>query len=217
MAVSPLNPNEPTLIAETSEWLAIAKPAGWLTIPGRGEAMREVPVLSEWLEKRVGTVFTVHRLDLETSGLILFAKTAQAHAQANAWFAGRETKKIYQFVAHGIPKLPLYKVKLPIEGQSATTQIEPKSMASIGFFGEAFPHTGRRHQIRIHLASLGHPIWGDKRYGGKKEIESAQGPVTISRVALHAKSLRLPSGETFEAPLPKDFQSWVDLIAAGAK
>jgi tRNA pseudouridine32 synthase/23S rRNA pseudouridine746 synthase len=204
------------IIAETSEWIVVNKPPGWLTIPGRGHA--EAPVLLEWVRRHSPHAMVVHRLDLQTSGVVLFALGPDAHRKANLWFSQRETKKIYLLLASGTPAAPILKITEPIEGTPATTQVEIKEVYREGFFAQARPVTGRRHQIRIHLKSRGHPLWGDAQYGGAKEIVFPSSTLVVPRVALHASKLELPSGEKFEAALPEDFSSWLtQLRAKGSK
>jgi 23S rRNA pseudouridine1911/1915/1917 synthase len=198
-------------IAETSEWLVINKPAGWLTIAGRG-LPDSVPILIDWVRKTHPQAMVVHRLDRETSGVILFALSEAAHQKANAWFRDRVTKKVYLCLASGSPSAPILKIKSPIEGAPSTTQVEVKERYEEGFLASVRPLTGRRHQIRIHLSENGHPIWGDTRYGGASEIKFENSVLAVNRVALHANTLELPSGERFEAPLPKDMTSWLEAL-----
>ena len=196
------------VIAETSEWLVLDKPAGWLTIAGRG-LPESVPILLDWVRKTHPQALVVHRLDRETSGVILFALTSAAHQKANAWFSDRETKKLYQCLAVGSPSAPILKIKSPIEGAPSTTQVEVKERFQEGFLAMVRPLTGRRHQIRIHLSEIGHPLWGDTRYGGPSEIQFEHSRLLVWRVALHASRLELPSGEKFEAPLAQDLTEWL--------
>jgi 23S rRNA-/tRNA-specific pseudouridylate synthase len=143
----------------------------------------------------------VHRLDLETSGVLLLARTPEAHAKASSWFQKHEVRKLYHFLAsgQGLPE-PTMRVTEPIRGKPATTLLEARERLDRGtFLGWARPLSGRRHQIRIHLSSLGRPLLGDREYGGSEAFE---------RVALHAARLELPSGERFEAPWPGDFERW---------
>jgi 23S rRNA-/tRNA-specific pseudouridylate synthase len=204
---------DPLIITETPEWFVVNKPAGWLTIPGRGHL--DAPVLLEWVRQRKPTAMVVHRLDLQTSGVVLFALSPDAHRKANQWFSHRETKKLYLLLASGTPSAPMLKITQPIEGTPATTQVEVKESYREGFLAQARPVTGRRHQIRIHLKSKGHPLWGDEQYGGLKEISFSEFVLPISRVALHSNFLELPSGEKFEAALPGDFAEWLSKLRSG--
>lgn len=191
----------PTLIAETADWWVVDKPSGWLTIPGRDT---DAPVLSAWADREAGCrLYTVHRIDRETSGVVLFARTAEAHRRAGIWFQRHECIKYYDAIAAGVIAQPMLRLNAPIEGASALSQVEVRetfdceggaSLVRVRIV------TGRRHQIRIHLSGAGHPVWGDTRHGG---------PARCPRVALHAASLQLPSGEKFESPWPDDFKQWV--------
>lgn len=198
----------PTILASTPKWLAVSKPAHWLSIPGR-TSNQNIQVLSHWAAQQ-GARFIVHRLDLETSGVILFAKTAEAHREANQWFQNHEVKKAYHFLAlqklSSRPMNPMTKTNHPIAGQKAITQLEVQERYGECFLGRAVPLSGRRHQIRIHLSQSGYPILGDSLYGGPLEVRG----VRVSRVALHASQLGLPTGEVFECPWPRDFTRWVE-------
>jgi 23S rRNA-/tRNA-specific pseudouridylate synthase len=206
---------EPDQLARTERWLVLSKPAGWLTIPGRDQD--GVPVLSEWVRRQHGQAWTVHRLDRETSGVVLFALTAEAHRDANEWFSRHQIRKSYDLLAHGALAMPVTRVSSPIEGAPSVTQVASKEayVASGCLRARAMPLTGRRHQIRIHLASLRCPLLGDTRYGGPETVESAGRSVSVGRVALHAARLELPSKEVFEAPWPEDFAGWVEALREG--
>ena len=203
----------PTIIAQTERWLVLAKPAGWLSIPGRGESLG---VLSDWATSEIKSpVWTVHRLDRETSGVILFALSEKAHQEANRWFAAHTVKKIYDCLAEGLPRAPVLKLNGPVEGRKSLTQIEVKELYQEGFLAQVRPLTGRRHQIRIHLSGEGHPIWGDTLYKGAKEIRIKTDTFGVPRVALHARRLELPGGEKYECPWPHDFSEWVERLRKG--
>lgn len=203
--MEPTSHATPEILASTADWLVLSKPSGWLTIPGRNEG---VSVLSEWAAAN-GAPWVVHRIDRETSGIVLFAKTPESHQRANQWFQNREVKKEYVCLAQGSPNTPILKLNAPIEGKPSLTQVEIPEEFEGHFFARAFPRTGRRHQIRIHLAEAGFPLWGDALYGGRKKIEFQGKVIEVSRVALHAAGLQLPTGERFQAPLPEDFLSWL--------
>ena len=200
----------------TPEWLVIAKPAGWLTIPDRHSsnplAKIRPQVLSDWAKQQASEIWVVHRLDRETSGVVLFGRTQKAHQQANLWFQSRKVKKVYQCLASGIPNTPVLKINTKIKGFAALTQVEVKESYQEGFLAQVLPRTGRRHQIRIHLAFQGFPLWGDSTYRGLSKIALKSKELTVSRVALHAASLELPTGERFEAGLPEDFKSWLNSL-----
>src|SRR4051812_4747197 len=113
----------PKILAKTDRWLVFEKPPGWLSIPGRASAERgALPVLSEWAEQEFGRLWTVHRLDRDTSGVILMARTAEDRRQANQWFEERQVRKIYHLIAQGVPTVPVFRLSQPIEGVRAVTQ-----------------------------------------------------------------------------------------------
>ena len=212
-------PEEPKLIHETAELVVINKPAGWLSIRGRGD--ETAPVLSDWVAERHGSsgkIWIVHRLDRETSGVILFARSEEAHREANSWFSGRKIRKKYECLAQGAPRMPMLRIQKAIEGHPCATQVEVAERYSSGFLARVTPVTGRRHQIRIHLALEGHPLFGDTQYGGLRDVRLRSGDIlTVSRVALHASRLELPTGDVFEAPWPEDFRGWVSVLRKDAQ
>jgi 23S rRNA pseudouridine1911/1915/1917 synthase len=168
----------------------------------------------DWLEKAKESplfgskAFVVHRLDRDTSGVILFARTKEAHRRASMAFENRETKKLYECLATGNPPLPIFRVTDPIEGAASQTQVEVLTRGAPGFHARVRIFTGRRHQIRIHLANRGFPIWGDLQYGGAGKVLG----VAMTRMALHARRLEIPGIGAFEAPLPVDMQKWMALL-----
>jgi len=205
----------PSLLFENHNWWVVSKPSGWLCIPGRTSHQGSAPpVLVEWLRTtKSSPVWVTHRIDRETSGIVLFAKTQEAHAQANAWFQQRKVKKVYRCLAVGRLGFPLLKINEPIEGAPSSTQVECVEQYSQGFLARVYPRTGRRHQIRIHMARQGFALLGDSLYGGPKELRlKDQSILTIQRVALHASSLELPTGERFECTDPEDFIQWMDTL-----
>lgn len=199
--------SNPEILKKTDQWLVVSKPSGWLTIPGRNAENSRV--LSEWALEHHSPIWIVHRLDRETSGVVLFARTSQDHHLANTWFQERKTKKVYHCLASGQARAPLFKIQSPIAGSSSLTQVEVLENYQEAFLARVFPRTGRRHQIRIHLSESGFPIWGDTLYKGPRNVDFKDSQLLISRVALHASVLELPSGEIFKASLPPDFEEWL--------
>jgi len=204
----------PIILFESPEFLVLDKPAGWLSIPARvPEASHQV--VSQWLGDRAP--FVVHRLDRFTSGVMLFAKTKEAHQTANRWFLNREVKKTYHLLAAPaantpMPSRPAIQVKTPVDGKPAQTLFEILKKGTSALYLKATPLTGRFHQIRAHAQEAGFPILGDKPHHGSPTFSAADGSLhTVPRVMLHAKSLTLPFGE-FQAELPEDFARFVGLI-----
>ena len=192
-------------IYEDDNVIVINKPAGLLSM-AKGEFTTE-PTLEDY-------GLLVHRLDRDTSGVVILAKNEATQSFLRKQFQERKTHKTYFAVVEGQPKLDEAKIDLPIERsiKSPTTFIvSPSGKPSVTFYKvvkssdkysllELKPITGRTHQLRVHLKYLGHPILGDKVYGDKP----------ADRLYLHAASLEitLPGGErkTFESPLPKEFE-----------
>lgn len=185
------------------DYLIIDKPGGWLTIAGR-DPSSPAKVLFVELQKQFDPLLICHRLDQVTSGVMVFARTADFHKTAQAWFSKHQIKKTYLFIARGTPTTPAFQVEEPIDGKSSQTLFQVTAQGNGYFYGRARPTTGRQHQIRKHLQHQGFPILGDTLYGG----DALNIP---HRIALHAESLTLPSVGEFRAPIPKDFEGWLKI------
>jgi RluA family pseudouridine synthase len=222
--------------------IAVDKPAGVLTIPGRGEA--PPPLIDEVRAVAPGAL-PVHRLDRDTSGVIIFALTAEAHRALNAAFEGRRAEKSYLALVRGDlvetqrVELPLVEAKkgsmrvaVPKEkdAQTALTVIEPRERFGKYTLCACTPRTGRTHQIRVHLLAIGHPLAVDPRYGDEGPLRigelwsGAPDPdgIVLARTPLHAASLRLPHpmGKNWisvEAPLADDIARALDLLRAARR
>ena len=223
------------IIAETTDWIALNKPSGLLSIPDRkGKDIS----LKKLLIEKYGNIYTVHRIDRETSGLILFAKTEEAHKHFSQQFEERQTQKIYQGLVLGslsdkkgtidapIAEHPAKKGLMTVyrKGKEAITDYEVMEDFKIFSWTQFQIHTGRTHQIRVHAKHIGHPIVCDELYGDGKPVllsslkhkfklsknELEERPI-LNRLALHAISLQLTdrNGELIklEAPLPKDLKA----------
>ncbi|MGK5089489.1 RNA pseudouridine synthase [Bdellovibrionota bacterium FG-2] len=201
---------DPQILVSTPEWIGVNKPPGWLSIPARDSA----PCLSDWFSAQFPNekIFVVHRIDRETSGAVLFARTALAHKKAGIWFERHQVKKTYDCLTLGQPRLPTFRVDTPIEGKKAVSQIEIIRKSDAVFQAQVRIVTGRRHQIRIHLSGLGYPVLGDLKYKGPRKVEIGQEWMTFARVALYAFRLELPDGLVLEASWPVDFKSWVERL-----
>jgi len=170
------------IIRSTDDWIAVNKTAG---MPTQATRDRQERSLEELLRLQFKSIYVVHRLDTPTSGVVLFARTREAAAQISAWFASGSIRKTY--LVHVDPPLAREVViETPIGGKESRTIARPN--------GEVTIETGRTHQIRVHLASIGHPVAGDRRYGGAK----------AARLMLHAWKLEHESFGCLEAPPPSD-------------
>lgn len=175
------------ILAMHDEWLAVNKPAGMPTQPERDRARLS---LEEILRVEYRKIWLVHRLDTPTSGVVVFPRTQPSAAKLSALFASGEIRKTY--VAMCVPPLDAEtRMETPIEGKDALTIARPLPNG----LTEVDLRTGRTHQIRIHLSSIGHPVAGDRRYGG----------APAKRLMLHAWKLQHESLGEIVAPLPDEF------------
>jgi RluA family pseudouridine synthase len=202
------------ILYEDENLIAADKPEGLSSIT---ENDTKLDSLHSLLEKKLnGKLFVVHRLDKEVSGVILFAKNSGTHKYINDQFADRKVKKIYTALVQGVIRENEGVIRKPIrefgsgrmgvddrKGKPSETKFSVVKRFKDYTLLELNPSTGRRHQLRVHLYSLGYPIVGDLRYGDKAIQEN------FARILLHAKSLefQLPNGETLfvEAPVPRSF------------
>lgn len=176
------------IIRETPQWVAVNKPAGMPTQPARDRAVRS---LEELLRLRYREIYLVHRIDVPTSGVVIFARTRAAAASLSRLFAEGEMTKIY--LARVAPPIAdELTIDTPIEGKEAVTMVRPSGDAV-----EVEIRTGRTHQIRIHLSGIGHPVVGDRRYGG----------LSAPRLMLHAWKLSHPQLGELVAPPPAAIRS----------
>jgi RluA family pseudouridine synthase len=209
------------ILFETSGLIAVDKPEGVASIPERGGKGDDLLSL---LSRQTGMrLFVVHRLDKGVTGVIVFAKNADAHRFLNDQFAARTTKKRYLALVQG--ELPddrgtidaaLRKFgsgRMGVDaanGLSSVTRYEVLERFPCYTLVDVFPLTGRRHQIRVHLYSIGHPIVGDRLYGDRR----FQNP--FERIMLHARELEIEAepGQRLliEAKLPASFTSVVDRV-----
>ncbi|TWI74308.1 tRNA pseudouridine32 synthase / 23S rRNA pseudouridine746 synthase [Desulfobotulus alkaliphilus] len=205
------------ILFENEELLALEKPEGIAVIP---ERHKESACLLHIMEEKLGKrLFVVHRLDKEVSGILLFAKTAQMHRHLNLEFEQRRIQKTYMALVHGCPKEKTGNIHAsirafgsgrmgidPEKGKGSHTRWEVIRGGKDQSLLAAFPVTGRRHQIRVHLYHIGHPIVGDLRYGDKNMQKN------YPRLMLHAHGLecRMPDGKMLrlDSPLPDVFSVW---------
>jgi RluA family pseudouridine synthase len=219
-------------------YLAVDKPAGVTVIAGRGE--ERAPALAEDLERELGTrIWIVHRLDRDTSGVLLFALDPQTHRSLSMAFEAGRVEKRYLALVRGRIAEPLdlstglvaarrgrmRPVRPGEEGKAARTLIRPlEQFGRLATLAEAQPLTGRTHQIRVHLLTAGHPLLVDHQYGQRLPVLESNlgGPgeeVVLARTPLHAAHVRLSKIEgvedvEIESPLPRDMARAVELLRA---
>ncbi len=214
--------------------LCLNKPGGMLVLPDRFDTAQ--PNLYSLLKEVFGSIFVVHRLDKDTSGVLLFAKTAQAHASLNGAFERHEVQKEYRAIVQGNPKADSDIINLPIIEHSTGTmgiatsggKISKTEYTVLERFQEYAlvalrPQTGRTHQLRVHLSAIQLPILGDAMYGSgggfylssiknKYRVKGREEQPLLKRTALHASSLAFMHPSTkermeFSAPMPKDMEA----------
>jgi len=201
------------LVFEDERVLAVSKPAGQTTIPGRGEVGESL--LAQLQRERGAKLFIVHRLDREASGMVLFAKDAETHRRLCLEFEARRAGKVYlaavlgRLEAEGAIDEPLKefgsgRVAVSPQGKASSTRWKVERPLKGATLLRVEPLTGRKHQIRAHLAFLGHPILGDPRYGPPPRPVGG-----CPRLMLHALSLRVEAGRVYELSVeaPADFKA----------
>ena len=217
------------LVYQDADLMIIDKPAGVLVHSGAGsregtiaDAVRDL--VEDTDSERPGIV---HRLDRNTSGLMIVARTVAAKEYLQQLFRARQVHKVYQTLVVGHPSPETAVVALPL-GRSKATRVRrsvdtagrPASTrysTLVSYPGFALlpaePQTGRTHQIRAHLSAIGHPVAGDRLYG------APDGPAGLQRQFLHAHRLQFigPHGQQIDvvSPLPPDLQQVLDRLGQG--
>jgi 23S rRNA pseudouridine1911/1915/1917 synthase len=224
----------PEILFENDEFIALNKPSGLLSVPDRTQS---APSLKDLLIEKFQHIYTVHRLDRETSGVIVFAKTPEVHQHLNLIFQDRQVEKMYYGIVWGVPISTKGIIELPMQehpAKNGTMIVHRKGKpASTGYevmenFGRysllKFDlYTGRTHQIRVHMKESGHPILCDPLYGDGKPVfvssfkknynhsGSEEEKPILSRLALHAAKLGFTDTHgkqyMFEAEMSRDLRA----------
>jgi 23S rRNA pseudouridine1911/1915/1917 synthase len=216
-----------TVLYEDDDMVAIDKPAGMVVHAGAG--VRSGTLVNALLHRFASLSTTggdlrpgiVHRLDRYTSGVLLVAKTDAAHRSLAEQFAGRRVRKVYIALVHGVVKPDHGRIEKPIardpnarvrmtvrlpQGRRAWSEYRVLRRFEKFTLLEVLIGTGRTHQIRVHLSSIGHPVVGDRLYGAPAQ--------TLGRYFLHASRVRFEQPSTGEAvevssPLPPELEDWM--------
>ena len=204
-----------TIYKDDAIWV-VSKPAGISVTPEGWD--KDQPCMHHLLRQNDPGLLIVHRLDKDTSGVMVFARNAEAHRNLSLQFENHQVSKTYLALVYGVPQwketTARHRLRIGVgkkhrtmvdhtHGLNAETGFTVKETFSEYALLSAVPKTGRTHQIRVHLYAKGHPIVGDPLYGeGSTEM--------IDRVALHASELEFTHPTTgilvrFECPLPEDF------------
>jgi 23S rRNA pseudouridine1911/1915/1917 synthase len=233
------------ILFENDDFVAVNKPSGLLSIPasdGKDISLKDL------LKEKYKNIFTVHRLDRETSGVIVFAKNELAHKFLSQKFESREVIKIYVGIVHGVLSQKKDTINVAIEKHSSKRNImvvNKKGKPSLTDYNvlEEFGsyssvqfqiHTGRTHQIRVHMQYIGHPVVCDDLYGDgqpiflssfKKKFKLSklaeeEKPV-LSRLGLHSSAIKFSDTNgnvyTIEAPLLKDMKALLQQLKKWSK
>lgn len=214
------------VVFDDADLVVYDKPASLQVVPGDG---KKGPNLTALLREVYPTAEPVHRIDADTSGLVIFAKSPAVREALEEAFKEHNVDKRYLALVRGQPRAEgthkSYFVKVAAgtgferwesgTGEGAKEAITRwRVVEKVGFWGalvEVRPETGRHHQIRIHMAELGHPLLGDTRYGDRKD------PVAVPRHMLHASEIEIThpiTGKkvTFNARLPDDFKAAIEAL-----
>jgi RluA family pseudouridine synthase len=201
------------VLFENADYLAADKPEGVVSVVEAGKGG-----LPELLKDAFpGKLYPVHRLDRGASGVIVYAKNADAHRHLNGQFDRRDVRKTYLALAVGTIKANHGQINAPLRefgsgrmgvdpkrGKPSSTEWKLVERLEGATLVRVHPATGRRHQIRVHLYHIGHPIAGDPKYGDREK------QAAFPRLMLHATAIEfaLPSGKrvTVEAPAPNSFE-----------
>lgn len=207
------------ILFENEYFIALNKPAGVLSIPDR---VQSEPSLKDMLLEKYGSIFTIHRLDRETSGIILFAKDEGTHKYFSRLFEERSVKKYYLGLVHGTPsnksgrieapimEHPVFKGQMVINKKGKPSLTDYELLETLGKYSlvKFQIHTGRTHQVRVHAKSIGNPIVCDPLYGDGKPVllssikkkyklsrhDDEERPM-LNRVALHSFELEFTDAE----------------------
>jgi len=230
------------ILYEDSALLVVNKPAGLSTLPDGYDP--NLPHVKSILEQQAGKLWVVHRLDKETSGVLLFARSAEAHRSLNTQFERHQVLKRYHALVRGDPVWQERSINLPLQpngdrrhrtvidldhGKPALTHL--KVLERFGQYSllEVQPHTGRTHQIRAHLSSEGLTIMGDRLYGDWKfnyptnmeaqiQNDVNELKMLITGMGLHARSLEFThpdSGQRLKFEAP--YPAWWEVLLEGLR
>lgn len=217
------------VLADNPRWIAVAKPAGIAAIPARAEDP-ELSLRHRLQAQLAAPLWVVHRIDRETSGVMLFARDADAHRALNLAFQRQQVGKTYLAWTAGAPATPHGRIELPLH-TARKGKMRPAQAGESGALAactdyvleeqwqrgdtavarlRCHPRSGRQHQIRVHLRALGCPILRDGLYGLATFKPPFDG-LPLARLALHAAAIEVPRvgeqpAQRVEAPLATDLR-----------
>ena len=174
---------KPDILFEDESIVIVSKPAGMLTIPDRFD--KDFPNIRTFLINQYDEIFTVHRLDRDTSGVLVFAKNAEAHKHLSMQFEHQQVQKTYLAIVRGIISKDDQDIDIPLiadtrkkglmrpsaRGKESFTSVHVAQRFRMASLLECKPKTGRLHQIRVHLSAIGYPLLVDPDYGNNAEFK----------------------------------------------
>jgi 23S rRNA pseudouridine955/2504/2580 synthase len=210
------------LLYEDADIIVLNKPSGMAVHGGSGVSLGVVEMMRQW-RSDLARLELVHRLDRDTSGCLVLAKSRRALLPLHAAFREGHVRKTYDVLVHGTwptrarsitSSLTRYltrtgerRVRSDRAGKAARTEFAIAATAPRATWLHAHPHTGRTHQIRVHCQITGHPVVGDEKYATDTQLEEARA-AGIRRLCLHARVIAFPGERRrFEAPVPEDLRA----------
>jgi 23S rRNA pseudouridine1911/1915/1917 synthase len=228
-------------IFEDDDIIVLSKPAGVLTIPDRYD--KNAPNLRQILTEKYGQIFVVHRLDRDTSGIMIFAKNAEAHRNLSMQFEALTVKKVYHCLVSGSVITDEIEIDIPlmtdpndrgrtipsVRGKSSLTIMRVIKRFRSASLVKCLLVTGRHHQIRAHLAAIGHPMLVDPMYGKSESFKlsmikrrynlqkNTEETPLIGRVSMHSKEIGFKHPSTnedveFSCDYPKDIEATIQVL-----
>jgi 23S rRNA pseudouridine1911/1915/1917 synthase len=201
------------VVHEDEDLIVVEKPAGLLTAPTPESDRNNLAGLLARVEGGKRPIFVVHRIDLDTSGLLVFAKNDDTNRALSELFRKHDLVRAYLVVVSGAVSDGLRLIEHPVGGKRAVTHVEiVERFGARATLVRARLETGRTHQIRLHFRAEGHPVMGDATYGRR-------GAGDPPRMALHATRLAFAHPRTgqamdFESPWPADLGGWLESLRA---
>lgn len=204
----------PSVIARQESLWVLEKPSGWAVHPTGEDGDLDLMTWASTSLTFEGTMSPAHRLDRETSGLVLCSPSGEVRSEVGRWFADGSVSKVYLALVHGRAR---YKgiIRKPLSDSRRGRPLEAvtryKCVARYGGVSllRVRPETGRRHQIRRHLQGIGHALVGDERYTPPRFRPVPGFP---GRLWLHAHRLALPNGQIYQSPLPTSLADHLTLL-----
>lgn len=198
------------IVHHDDDIVVVDKPAGLLTAPTPESDRSNLARLLQ--DKLGGELFVVHRIDLETSGLLVFARTATANRILADRFRAHDVERLYLAALRGSVPFDERTVDLPVAGRRAVTHLVVTGRHAEVTLVQCRLTTGRTHQIRLHTRHVGHPVLGDRRHGEPS-------PIDPPRMALHASVLGILHPRTgeplrFESGWPEDLTAWLAALGS---